>query len=167
MPKRAKRMGSSETLTVSDAATELGVEPFEVIRLLVASDAPLNALRVDHETLEKIRQLGAIERWWDGESPPEDDNPKRAWTRAALHRLLTAGFVGEHMTRMDNLWRGLALGDQDLVREATNLLVESGALLSKMTRSGVQVAISPDAQHLVAEIVSGTQIPEALSALWE
>src|SRR5687767_14283894 len=111
---------------LADAARKLGTEPFEVVRLLVAANAvPQGPLQLGPDAVDRLREIGRIEAgWWEGVTLPKDANPRRARVRAAIQLLIDKERFGDATTRMDNVWRGLRVDEQQLLQGALMALAE-------------------------------------------
>lgn len=150
---------------LTSAARRLGVEPLEVVRLMVVSDTVTPGFIVTPEHLHKLQRLGGIEGgWWQGIELPEDASPARARVRAALGLLLKQGADGP--IRMDNLWRGLSLDDQGLIEEALNLLADEEIVLVENAEMGVVVSVPPASRDRVQRISDGAEQVESLEPLF-
>jgi hypothetical protein len=158
-----------QPLGVTDAARRLGLDPFEVVRLLVAADKGLDGpMQFTPELVEELRTLGRIDPpWWADVELPEDANPLRQRVRAALQLLLDKGVVGDQTTRMDNLWRGLPFEDQGLLQQAVMVLAEEGSLRVVGSPIGLLVAVEASAKDTVAGIAAGTNDSAGLTALYQ
>lgn len=149
---------------LTGAARKLGVEPLEVVRLMVLSDTVTPSFQVTEAHLEKLRTLGRIHHgWWNGVELPKDELPARAKVRAALGILLK--HAPEGPVRMDNLWRGLPVDDQALIEEALNLLADEEVLVVANDEVGVTVSVPADHVATVKAIVDGSSQPDVLNAL--
>lgn len=149
------------------AAARLDVEPFELVRLLIASgdDGPIDA--ITSARLEAVRAFAAVETWWGADrSPPRDDKAARGAIRGALQELLDRGYVGDRRTRVDNLWRGLPPGLHGVVEEAVEVLVEHGLLSVRAEPMGQLVAARPEGRDRLVAIVAGKDVPDDLARLW-
>jgi hypothetical protein len=153
-------------LGISDAAKQLGIEPFEVVRLLVVANAVPEDLRLSDQHIAKLRQTGGIEFWWKNEPAPTGDNARRAQVCAAIGKLLEKKVVGGRSTRVDNLWRGLSPDAKQLVEEAVEVLIESGHLASYNSPRGPQLSVPVEAVPVLQEISSGGVAPTKLADLW-
>ncbi|MCO4748235.1 MAG: hypothetical protein KC912_25805 [Proteobacteria bacterium] len=152
-------------LTLGAAARHIGVDPFEVVRLLVLRGESAS-LRIPRSQIEALREFAGVELWWTPEAPRvEDDNPKRGRVRSSLAMLLERGHVGEEMTRVDNLWRGLPVRDQEIHDEAVNLLAEAGILRLQSTVQGLKVAVAD--RDKLQVLIDGGEFPEAIAKYWE
>lgn len=150
-------------MSLSTGATRLGVEPLEVIRLMVQSDTITPSLTLTRGHLGQLATLGGIESgWWDNITLPTDSNAQRAIVRAALGLLADRA---ENPVRMDNLWRGRPLDQQELIEEALNLLDEAGTLRIVNAPAGVQLVVDPGAIATVRAIAEGSQSVEGLDEL--
>lgn len=147
-------------------ARALGVHPFEVVRLQVLSGVRSESLGADDETLDKLRQFGQLESWWDEASLPDDDNAARRVVRGMLDAMVQREVVGERTTRLDNLWRGLDPDDAEVAEQAVMVLHELGMLGSVATPSGVRVSVHPDHLDTVKDLVARGNAPDALAAIW-
>ena len=156
-------------LNLSDAAHALGVDPFEVVRLLVASrtldgGAPLQLTR---DRVDDLRSTAGIEHWWQESGAPAGDNPLRAAVQGALQQLVSRDLVGDRSTRLDNLWRGLGYEQQVAVEQAVMVLLEEGKLTTAASARGVQVSIAPGAEAELAQIAKGRADHAGLAAVWQ
>jgi len=154
------------SVTLSQAAHQLGVDPFEVVRLAQAIATVPDDLRFSAALIAQLRADGGITTPWNERSLPEDTNPIRAAVRGALTLLAEGGFVGANTTRLDNLSRGLTNDQQDAVTEACVVLAEEEALAITATAAGQQVSIVVGQEGIVARIADGSSSPESLSLLW-
>lgn len=157
-----------QPLGLTGAAARLGLEPFELVRLLVAVDAMPRDLRFTPAQVDALHAKAALEGgWWDGVDLPEDKNPLRQRVRAALGLLLARGFVGGEGTRVDNVCRGLPPDDQALVRDALITLADEGHLTLVPGRMGVRITVTPASERRVRDIADGKSDTSALSVLYE
>lgn len=158
-------------LTLRAAAKQLGVDLFEVVRLMVADGRATAAepLGFTPDRIDALRVLGGIEAsWWDAIDLPDDPHPDRQRVRAAVHALLSRGHVGlDQATRMDNVWRGLPDDAQALLQRALAQLGEEGVLAIVSTRLGVRVAVAEDRVETARAIASGLHDTPGLSALYQ
>lgn len=155
-------------LGVSDAARRLGVDLFEVVRLLVASGDVPEHLELTPERVEELRTLGGIDApWWPAFELPEDEHPLRQRVRGALQLLLDRGHVGDSLTRMDNVWRGLPDDDQAFLQAALTSLGEDGLLAVVATPVGVKVAIPSEHVEVVRQIAAGHHDTPGLTSLYQ
>lgn len=155
-------------LGVSDAAKRLGIDVFEVVRLLVASGTTPEHLQLSPDHVERLRVFGGIEApWWGEAELPEDEHPLRQRVRAAVQLLIDRGFVGDTTTRMDNVWRGLPDDDQAFLQTALTVIGEEGLLAVVATPVGVQVAIAPDRLDTARAIADGSHDTPGLTALYQ
>lgn len=150
-----------------EAAHALGLDPFEVVRLVEASDVHAPQLEFTSEQLDNLAAFAGIEHWW--ETPPQlpDDVPRRpTLLRAVLSMMSDKGRVGDRTTRQDNLWRDLPADDQRFLEEAVELLTELGWVSARATPRGVQLAIRTEAEASVQAFVGGAEAPSSLARLW-
>lgn len=153
---------------IHDAAKRIGLDVFEVVRLLVASGQMPEHLQLSREQVDALREVGGVDLpWWDSVTLPEDGKPSRARVRAALQQLLDRGHVGDALTRMDNVWRGLPDADQVLLQAALTVLGEEGHLAIVATPVGVKVAIPAGAEATIRSIADGSADPDGLAALYQ
>ena len=153
---------------LSAAARSLGVDLFEVVRLLVASETGPDSLRLTPEHVEQLRVFGGIERpWWPDVELPEDEHPLRQRVRAAVQQLLDRGYVGAVTTRMDNVWRGLPTDDQVFLQTALTALGEEGVLAITATPAGMQVAVVEERVDVARAIADGRHDTPGLTALYQ
>ncbi|MEZ4318231.1 MAG: hypothetical protein R3F61_12045 [Myxococcota bacterium] len=150
-----------------DAARSLGVEPLEVVRLMVATDTVSDRFSASPDHLEKLAEFGGIEGgWWEGAELPEDDNPIRQRVRAAIGLLLGRS-AGEDYLRMDNLWRGLPLEDQETVEEAMNILSDEGLVEIDNAEKGVLIAVPSESQAALRALATGEGESDGLNELYQ
>lgn len=150
---------------LTGAANRLGVEPLEVIRLMVVADCVTPGFTVSEDHLLKLARTGGIEAgWWDDMELPEDDQPLRQRVRAALQLLLAKASAGAPI-RMDNLWRGLPLEDQELVEDALNVLADEDLVVLENHESGVRILIAPGQEAAIRGLVDLTVVSEGLDEL--
>lgn len=149
------------------SAQALGVHPFEVVRLLVLSGSSVDRLGATSDTLDKLRDFGQLETWWTDRSElPNDDNSRRRVVRGVVDAMLQRELVGEHTTRLDNLWRGLPSEDREVAEHAVMVMHELGHLTSQAATSGTRVSIHPDAVASAKDLVARGNAPDDLAALW-
>lgn len=141
-------------LTVHQAAQVLDLHPFEVVRLLVAADALPGDLRLDASHLDRVRQRGGLEQWWDAAPPPGPGRPQ-ALVRAMLERLVEREIIEPRRTRADNLFRGLDPEGRAVLRRAVNILIRDQLFTSHMATEGLMVALHPDAADRVRAAAGG------------
>ena len=154
-------------LGLSEAARHLGVDPFEVVRLTVAFGPHGGPLSLKLDQIDTLRVRAGIEDWWTDATLPDDANRLRAAIRGALHQLLSRRLVGELTTRLDNLWRGLAVDQQVAVEQAVMVLLDEEKLLTAASPKGVQVSIAPGAEAELDRIATGAGEHGGLSAVWQ
>jgi hypothetical protein len=156
------------TLGLSDAARRLGCDPFDLVKLLVASGRPGADLRFDAATLDQLRLLGRMEDpWWAGVALPVDASVLRARCRAAVQLLHQRGHVGEHQTRLDNVLRGLGFEEQGAVRRCLTALAEDGVIAVAHTPIGPMVSIPNASLDKAKRFVAGNLSPAAFQAALE
>ena len=150
------------------AALALGVTPFEVVRLLVASGGVPANLTFTAEQVARLRKVGQIDNsWWDGVDLPDDANPLRQRVRAALQLLIDHGHVADSMTRLDNVWRGLNEDDCGLVKDALLILVDEGHLNQVSRPNGTMISVNPASSDTIQQLASGAADTPGLSELYE
>ncbi len=155
-------------MNLVSAAAKLGVSPFEVIRLLVASDGVPANMQFTTEQVARLREVGQIEdTWWPGVDLPDDANPLRQRVRAALQLLIDRGHVADSMTRMDNVWRGLTEDDCGLVNDALLALVDEGHLNQVSRPNGTMISVNPASSDTIQQLASGAADTPGLSELYE
>ena len=150
-----------------DAARALGVDPFEVVRLLGVARVAPDQFRFTSDQVDKLRQVGGIEAWWTQSAGVADDNAHRGRLRSALQMMLDKQLIGDKATRLDNVWRGLGAADAAVLRDAVACLVKDGILIAGMSPRGRQLAIHPKAPDEVRRIAAGTSEPASIAALWK
>jgi hypothetical protein len=152
---------------LAEAARQLDIDPFELVRLMVAAGQRPQLLELTGIDLVRIAEFAGIERWWDEEGDaPEDANPKRARVRTAIGALLSRRFVGTRRTRRDNLWRGRPRHDREVIEEAVEALVEQGLLETEPHVRGIRISAAEDAVSKLERFVEGAEPIDALQQLW-
>ena len=154
-------------MSIADAARRLEIHPFELVRLLVAEGHGLpDDLRLGPEDLDRARQRGGLEHWWD--TPPmafPEEPHVRALVRAVVRRMMDRDLVDPHATRADNLFRGLDSSTQGQLRKAVNLLIREQLLTSRMDAVGLMVALHPAAMGQLGAVAAGRS--PILDAIWD
>jgi hypothetical protein len=150
---------------LNEVSRRLGVDPFETVRLLIATQQDLSGpMMFAPELVDTLRDQGGVDTtWW---ADAGDAEPK-ARVQAAVKALLDRGFVGDTTTRMDNVWRGLPLDDQALVQQAIMTLSEEQIVRFIGTPIGLQVSIEAGQKALAQKIASGKASTPGLDALYE
>lgn len=131
-------------MSVDEVARWLEVHPFDVVRSLTLTRTLPADLRLDTQHVDRVRDHGALEVWWDGADIPEDDGKLLAGLIARLLTRLTAPSGTPRVTRADNLLRGLEPERQAFLRRAVNQLVRLGYLDIRGTPSGIGVTLRQD-----------------------
>ena len=153
---------------LKDASLALGVDPFELIRMLVGTESVPPGLVFDQAMIATLREREGIEdSWWSDTTLPEDGNPARALVRGALGLLLERGHIGGEGTRLDNVGRGLSAGDQTVLMDALTVLSDEGHIVLVGSKTGTRVTIHPDSEDQVRALAAGQGDESALSALYE
>ncbi|HHO49992.1 MAG TPA: hypothetical protein ENK18_03765 [Deltaproteobacteria bacterium] len=159
-----------QPLSLTAAARRLGIDPFEVVRLLVVADAvPKGPFALAPELVQRLGELGRIEPpWWEGVALPNGEgHPGLKRIRAALGLLLSRGHTAERPTRLDNVWRGLEHTEQELLSRALHTLAEASLLSIEVTPIGQLVCVRDEARERVQAIAEGSDIPDSLTAAVE
>jgi hypothetical protein len=161
-------LDSLKSLTLGEAARQVGVDPFELVRILVQRGES-NHLRVARSAIADLREHAGIEYWWSGQyEVVSDPLAVRGRVLTALQMMLDRGHVGSAgLTRLDNLWRGLPFADQQAIDSVVQLLHADGRLLLAQTSRGTEVAASDEAaaSWLLEAIQSRNFSPE-IAACW-
>ena len=127
---------------MADAARQLELHPFEVVRILVADGSLPSSLRLEPADLQRVRMCGGLETWWEAEPYMEGaETMSRALIRGLLRRMVERGCIEPSATRADNLFRGLAKDHQASLRRSVNALIKEGVLFSQMTATGLTVGV--------------------------
>lgn len=126
--------------SVARAAEALELHPFEVVRLLAIGPGLPTDLQLRREHVARVVELGGLEAWWEEGRPPTP-----ADLRPLARALLARKVIEPRWTRADNLFRGLDAEGQIGVRRAVNGWIRSGAMGSRWTGRGLEVAVRADA----------------------
>ena len=152
---------------LKEAAFRLGLDPFELVRLLVQGPGVPDGLLLSEQVVQTIKSTAGLRWLWNGITLPEDEHAGRARVRAALRILVDEGFVGESTTRVDNLWRGLNAADALLVRSAVAVLIQEGMLQTFASPLGMQVSAVSERVQELDKIAAGGTAPAALASIWK
>lgn len=153
--------------SLGTACKQLGIEPFELTRLVVAAGEPVGRLEFTPTQIESLRKFAGIERWWtEGTSTPTDEIALRGLLRGILQRMLESKRIGDQRTRQDNLWRGLPSRQRRFVEDSVDVLVEHGLISVRAEATGVMVSIRPEAVERVQALSEGRDVPDDLARLW-
>lgn len=147
-------------LSFSRAASQLGTDPFDLVRLLVVSGTMPDSLELTPDILETITEFAGIASWYATTPANAIDA-----LRAGLLELANRRYVGESVTRIDNVWRGLPIQQASAVAEALNALCAEGQLTQYVTPAGVCVSIHPDALGQVTAMASGGALPSTIQSI--
>ncbi len=152
-------------IELNEVSRRLGVDPFETVRLLIATQQDLSGpLLFAAELVDTLRDQGGVDAsWW---TDSEEADPQER-VQAAVKQLLDRGFVGDITTRMDNVWRGLPLEDQALLQQALTVLSDEEVVRCIGTPIGLQVSIDAGQRALAERIASGKTSTPGLDALYE
>ena len=152
--------------SLTKAARSLEVDPFEIIRLLVAMDDDQAPMWFFDARIRAISAFAGIEWWWtDPADAVSDPNPRRVLVRTTA-RNLAGRAVGSASTRIDNLWRGLEPDQRQVVEQTVALFIENGHLIARPDLVGTVVSVSPTGLDPLRKIGEGA-FPPALVALCE
>ena len=162
-------VGELQPVSLTDAARELGVGPFEVVRLLVAADEmPPGRPTLSRATLRRLRELAGLEAsWWSSIDLPDDPDARVAMLRAALGALLARDLLDDAQTRLDNVTRGLDSTDQRWLTQALHQLADEGLLCVRVRPEGVGISVVSEAVGQVRAICEGGEAPPGLAGLHE
>jgi len=150
---------------LNEVSRRLGVDPFETVRLLIATQQDLSGpLVFAAELVDTLRDQGGVDAtWW---ADAEQAGPQER-VQAAVKQMLDRGFVGDTTTRMDNMWRGLPLDDQALLQQALTVLSDEEIVRCIGTPIGLQASIDAGKKALAEKIASGKTSTPGLDALYE
>lgn len=149
-----------------DAAKSLGVDPFELVRLAVASGSPPERLVFSADTIAALRAFGGLEDWWKDAGLPKDPSVRRARMRFLGRKLLEGGFVGDKATRLDNLWRGLGADDRAAIEQAVSGMLQEGVVRTVATVKGPMISVTPQGVAALQQFVQNGGGLQALQGLW-
>lgn len=160
-------LASLMPIGLNEVSRRLGVDPFETVRLLVATGHDLSGPMAFSEAIvETLQEQGGVHAsWWDPAALPTGDGRSVALVHQALKALLDKGYIGDKTTRMDNVWRGLSFEDQSLLQQALTVLTEEGLVRCVGTPVGLQVAVDAFKEAAVKGIASGKKQSAGLDAL--
>lgn len=158
-------LAAKRGVSLIEAANQLSVEPFEIVRLIVAMDDDLAPFRFPPERVVAIAEFAGIEWWWtDPARRVLDENPRRSVLRTASRDLLMRA-SGGMSTRLDNLMRGLDAQDAQMMDQAVAMWVDNGSVIVMEDVKGTQASIALGAESLFARIADGSDTSVAITAL--
>ncbi len=158
---------SFQKLSLSQVAAQLSIHPFDLIRVLVAKQALPPDFRFSPHDIVTLRSLTGIEIWWTPDTQrPQDDIPERSLLRCLCSQLVARGVIGSNTTRLDNLLRGLDIGEQATLRALIRALMATGLLTSKNTPSGLRVSVVEGREYALTHIAEGGSVPTEAAAVW-
>ena len=154
-----------QPIGINELSRRLGVDPFEAMRLLLATGFDLKKpLTFPPALVHELRQRGGVdESWWTGVKLAPGG---RARVAEALQMLLDRGLVGARTTRMDNVWRGLPFDEQALLQRALTTLTGEGLLVCVGAPTGLQIAVEASKKAQVEGIAKGSASTAGLDALF-
>jgi hypothetical protein len=157
----------SQPLTVSELARRLDVEPFEVVRLLVAAGKPRDTLLFADDATAALAAYAGIERWWEALPEPVDGaDPRKTLLQHCLRRLLAGKYIGDRRTRQDNLWRDLPRDLREFMKDAVEVLIEENVLHLRAEATGLQISVRAEASERAKAMSEGKELVEDLRRLW-
>lgn len=147
-------------LSLSMAASAIGIDPFDLVRLLAARRRR-GPLELAHSELDAFCEQSGIQTWWpDG----LDLEPGGDLLARVLTEMLDRGHTRQTGTRLDNLWRGLSAGQQAFIHECVEALAAQHWLLLDATANGATVAIRLE-EHVRRGVQSGS-FPGEVARIW-
>ena len=147
-------------LSISMAASAIGVDPFDLVRLLVARRRS-GPMELSHSELDAFCEQSGIETWWpDG----LELQPGPALLSRVLSEMLERRHTRQAATRLDNLWRGLNASQQEFIHECVETLGAQHWLLLGATATGPTVAIRLE-EHVRRGVQSGS-FPGEVARIW-
>ena len=156
-----------QKLRVVDIARQLGIHPFDVVRILTVKDVFHPSLRFEAADLEKVRSYGGVETWWGPDRKVEDDPIRaRGILRSIVRELVCRRLIGDRTTRSDNIYRGMDPEDESIARKALNHLLQEHLLRTLSTPMGNHVSIVPEQVPVMESLAEGRAMPAGLAALW-
>ena len=162
MMMQAKASPLSPELGSVEASKSLGVDLFELSRLMAAEPAAGRSEALSPAGLIDFGQRHRIECWWRS-SDARNLGSKEQVVRTALGMLIQRGFIGETWTRRDNLWRGLSALHCAAMQESVEVLLDEGLLLA---RGRHDISVAPAGIGTIHIIASGVYSPPALVEVW-
>ena len=156
-------LNSLQRMGVAQAAANLQIHPFELVRALVNLERLPADLRFTDGDIGTLREAIGLQTWFP-EGRISEPTPA-GLLKDIAHQLVTRGVVGESGTRLDNCTRGLEEDEEQLALQLLRGLVAEGVLQSWTSELGVQIAIEEGKEYLVADLAEGGEPPDAVSAL--
>lgn len=142
-------------MSLSEGARRAGVEPLELLRLMVESDTVTPRLQLTAAQVENLVRVGGVEYdWWN--AVPTDGLTERQIVLVAVGLLAVHAREGKPV-RMDNLWRGRPVEQQQRIEEALNLLDEQGTIRIVNAPAGVQIHVDASTVPTLEAIGAGTE----------
>jgi hypothetical protein len=141
--------------SLTATAAGLGLDPFEVVRLAVATNLSLADLRFDAAARESLRSFAGVETLWPAGAPGAGAG---ALARGALEILVSRGFIGERGTRRDNLLRGLDAAAAATLDDALDALQDDGLVRTWPDARGLLISVPHD-RVVAAEAITEGRAP--------
>lgn len=165
LPNQFKRV------TLTDAALQLGIHPYDFVRILEALNRFPDELRFTEAEVDDLRQAGGLETWWTPEAEAErlrqsDRNAVRGMARGVAFQFLSHQVLGRSTTRLDNLYRGLDPEAQPFATLVLSTLLQEGYLQTVNTPAGLNISVVPQRADDLRRIARGESYPPALSQHW-
>jgi hypothetical protein len=142
-------------LSIYGLADRLGLHPLEVAAIVGHDRTLPKVLVFEAEDVALIEAAGAIERWWTDDGASD--------VRARFARILDRLLEARGVTRLDNVLRGLAERDAQVLRAAIDELVELDVVRRRDTLRGPMLSIG-DRERAEA-MRDGGEIPDTLQNL--
>ncbi|MCB9741079.1 MAG: hypothetical protein H6741_17410 [Alphaproteobacteria bacterium] len=163
---------SRTRVSLTDVSLRLGIDPFDLIRVLVSLDALPDDLHFAEDEIDDVKELAGLETWWTPAAAGqrmrhEDSIPARGMARGMCRQLLDHQVLGRSATRWDNLMRGLEPDAQLLARNVLHTLLQEGYLQIFNTASGLNISVVATRAEDLRRIAEGDFYPRAMRALWE
>jgi len=155
-------VGELELQSLADVSRELGVPPLEVVRLCgLAGIEPETAWAFDPHVAARLAEVGGI-------TPPWSHVPALRpldRVRETLNALAERGHTDDHVTRLDNVWRGLPRAEQVLLEDVFLALADLGWVRLGARAEGRMVSLGQPVPEPLQAFLDGGEAPAPLEEL--
>ena len=156
MPESTAR---SAYLSLSSVASELGVHPFTVARVLGHSGELPPGLRFAPADVLRTRELAGLEMWWKRGEVPASAVGSPVFLRLLARKMVRRQLIEGRWTLGENLVRGLMGGARLVGVRVVNEMIRHRTLLTRSNWRGPEATVAPDARAQVSTMAEGGPIP--------
>ena len=154
-------------VTVKGLAQQWGLQPHEILRLLIVHRVSIDALLFEPHQAEKLGSLAGL---LDLRESPDIDPAsieRREWTVNAIRYMLEHAMVTPKTLRLDNLWRLLPMESARIVQGIVDALAGENLVSVGRDYNGATLSIDPQGIEILRAFVHDGVVPESLAYLWK